>query len=70
MSITVRMVQFRTTYLRPAAVASVHCPIARDIMKHTHVEAWLTTGRCECCCHAHIIHLDMKNQTGEVHCDV
>jgi len=64
-----RELQWRTSYLRPVAVAEVHCPIARDIMKHENRPDWLSVAFCEVCSHAHAIHIYPKKRTGEVLCD-
>jgi len=68
MSVTVRLVQWRTAMLRPVAMPTVECPCVKDWDTGKTGMDWLCINHCLPCASAIYIHLDMEARTGEVRC--
>jgi hypothetical protein len=68
MGVTIRPIQMRTSMLRPVAMPSVVCPIVRDWQSGEVNPDWMGINHCNACDHIHVLHIDYKSGTGEVHC--
>ncbi|EAU53551.1 hypothetical protein [Mariprofundus ferrooxydans] len=67
-TITIRPIQIRSAYMRPAVMPSVRCPIVRDLSTGRTGTEWMGINHCNACAYVRELHINYETGTGEVHC--
>lgn len=68
MGVTVRPIEWRAAFARPAAMPSVLCPRVLDWKTRRMHSDWLCVSACLPCAYAQGIEIDCKNESGKVLC--
>jgi len=64
----IRRIQWRSAFARPVVMPSVECPRVHIYGAEGYHTEWMGCSRCLGCALCERIEIDVKNQTGAIHC--